>query len=123
MVLWIQKGWRIPVDGLKQIIWNPKSDVLRLRALVRKAIGPEVRNQQDQCIRHHRFASFIAAFPDHAFFYSAPMPKVEVIDCKTEVPTSAYPFAPAMASKSTTAGNISVFEDLNINQLGLEKDL
>ena len=50
------------------------------------------------------------------------MPKVEIIDCKTEGPTSAYPFAPAMASESTTAGNISVFEDLNINQLGLEKD-
>ena len=50
------------------------------------------------------------------------MPKVEVIDCKTEGPTSAYFFAPAMASESTTAGNIGVFEYLNINQHGLEKD-
>lgn len=34
----------------------------------------------------------------------------------------AYPFAPSMANESTTAGNISVFEDLVINQLGLEKE-
>ena len=27
-----------------------------------------------------------------------------------------------MSNKSTTAGNISVFEDLNIGQLGLDKD-
>lgn len=50
------------------------------------------------------------------------MPKVDVIDCKTEGSTIAYLFAPAMASESTTAGNISVFEDLNINQLGLKKE-
>ena len=50
------------------------------------------------------------------------MPKVDIIDCKTEGSTIAYPFAPAMASESTTAGNISVFEDLNINQLGLKKE-
>lgn len=50
------------------------------------------------------------------------MPKVDVIDCKTEGSSSAFPFAPAMASENTTAGNISVFEYLNINQLGLTKD-
>ena len=50
------------------------------------------------------------------------MLKIEIIDCKTEGPTLAYLFALAMISKSTTAGNISIFEYLNINQLGLEKD-
>lgn len=50
------------------------------------------------------------------------MPKVDVIDCKTEGLTIAYPFAPVIASKSTMAGNISMFEDLNINQLGLKKE-
>ncbi len=34
---------------------------------------------------------------------------------------SAYLFTLAMASKSTMAGNISMFDDLNINQLGLKK--
>lgn len=38
-------------------------------------------------------------------------------------PRSAYLFVPAMANKSTIAGNISVFEELNNNQLGLEKDV
>lgn len=122
MALWIQKGWRIPKEGLKQTMWNPKSDVLKPRELTRRAIGPDIRSQRDQCIRHHRFASIIAGFPDYAFSYSAPMPKVDVIDCKTEGSSSAFPFAPAMASENTTAGNISVFEDLNINQLGLTKD-
>ncbi len=50
------------------------------------------------------------------------MPKVDIIECKTKGVTSAFPFAPAMASESTTARNISVFEELNINQLGLAKD-
>lgn len=50
------------------------------------------------------------------------MPKVNVIDCKTKGSSSAFPFALAMASENTTAGNISMFEDLNINQLGLTKD-
>lgn len=33
-----------------------------------------------------------------------------------------YPFAPSMASENTTAGNISVFKDLVIKQLGLAKE-
>lgn len=35
MALWIQKGWRIPRKGLKQTMWNPKSDVLKPRKLTR----------------------------------------------------------------------------------------
>ena len=50
------------------------------------------------------------------------MPVIDVIDCKTEGTTRAYLFAPSMASESITAGNISVFEDLNINQIGWDKD-
>lgn len=50
------------------------------------------------------------------------MPKVNIIKCKTKDATLTYPFASAMASKVTTAGNINVFEKLNINQLGLIKD-
>lgn len=50
------------------------------------------------------------------------MPVIDVIDCKTKRATRAYPFVPSMASKSTTAGNISVFEDLNITQIDRDKD-
>lgn len=123
MALWILKGWRIPREGLKQSMWNPKSNILTSRKLTRQALGQDVcSSQQDQCIRHHRFALFIASFSQHEFSYSAPIPKVNIIECKTKGTTSAFLFAPAMASESTTAENINVFEELNINQLGLAKD-
>ena len=50
------------------------------------------------------------------------MPEVDIIECKTKGVTLAFPIAPAMGNESTTAGYISVFEKLNINQLGLVKD-
>lgn len=50
------------------------------------------------------------------------MPKVDLIDCKIKGSTVAYPFAPSMVNESTTAGNISVFEDLNIIQRDLKKE-
>lgn len=50
------------------------------------------------------------------------MPKIDIINCDIESITESYPFAPSMANESTTAGNISVFEDLVIGQLGLDKD-
>lgn len=77
--------------------------------------------QQSQCIRHHRFLSFIAALPNEILLYTAAMPKVDIINCKNEGATVAYLFAPSMSSKSTTIGNINVFEDLNIGQRGLKK--
>lgn len=40
MALWVQKGWRIPIEGLKQSMWNPKSDCLRPRAMTRALFGP-----------------------------------------------------------------------------------
>ena len=43
------------------------------------------------------------------------------INCKTKGCTKAYPFAPSMFSESSTAGNIAVFEDLNVVQMGIDK--
>ncbi len=50
-----------------------------------------------------------------------PMPIIDFIDCKTKGATAAYPFTPCMTSKSMTKGNMTIFEDLNINQLGCDK--
>lgn len=50
------------------------------------------------------------------------MPKVDIVNCENKSATEAYPFALSIANENTTAGNISVFEDLNIHQLGLDKD-
>lgn len=49
------------------------------------------------------------------------MPKVDSINCKTKGLTTAYLFAPAIANKSITTDDISVFKELNVNQLGLSK--
>ncbi|MCJ1471183.1 hypothetical protein MMC07_009831, partial [Pseudocyphellaria aurata] len=35
--------------------------------------------------------------------------------------TEAHAFAPSMFNESSTTGNISVFEDLNVHQIGIEK--
>lgn len=50
------------------------------------------------------------------------MPKVYIIDCNTKSVIKAYPFASSMSNESITVGNISVFENLTIWQLGLNKD-
>lgn len=50
------------------------------------------------------------------------MLKVNVIDCKTKDLTVIYLFTLAKMSKNIITGNISVFEELNVNQLGLFKE-
>lgn len=50
------------------------------------------------------------------------MPKIDIVNCKTESSSLAFPFVLAMANENTIADNISVFENININQLGLIKD-
>ncbi|MCJ1462378.1 hypothetical protein MMC07_000978 [Pseudocyphellaria aurata] len=51
------------------------------------------------------------------------MPIVDRIDCSNPNigATEAHAFAPSMFSESSTAGNIAVFEDLNVNQMGIKK--
>ena len=49
------------------------------------------------------------------------MPVIDRINCKLEGKTEAYAFAPSMFSESLLAGNQSVFEDLNVIQLGIDK--
>lgn len=95
-------------------MWNPTGNLFDTLPLITITFEQLSSNYQAQCTRHHRFAAFIAAFPDHYFFYSAPMPKIDIINCITKGSTETYPFALSMAYESTTAGNISVFEDLNI---------
>lgn len=103
-------------------MWSPKRAMLCPRTLIAKAFGKENDGQQALCICHHRFTLFIAAFLSIQFSYSAAMPKVDIINCNTEGVTEAYPFASSMSNESTIAGNISVFENLTIRQMGLDKD-
>lgn len=63
MALWILKSWRILREGLKQSMWNSKSDVLTPHKLTKQALGQDTYSQQDQCIWYHCFTTFIANFP------------------------------------------------------------
>lgn len=50
------------------------------------------------------------------------MLKITIIDCKTKSLIIAFLFASAIFNKSFTANNISVFENLFICQMSLEKN-
>lgn len=63
----------------------------------------------------------MAAFPALSFCYLLFMTKINVINCKTEEKTKAYTFAPLMFSESFLSDNLSIFEDLNVIQIGIEK--
>lgn len=49
------------------------------------------------------------------------MPVINFIDCKIEETIATYLFVLYMASKSIISSNISIFEDLNMNELGCDK--
>lgn len=74
-----------------------------------------------QCVRVHRFRAFTLAFPAETLDDNPAMPVINLIDCKHEGATEAYAFAPSMYNESSTAGNMSVFEDLNVIQMGVDK--
>lgn len=74
MALWIQKSWRIPAKSLNQSMWDPTRDLLDPLMISTIVFGSLFQNQRIQCIRHHRFTSFISAFSEFTFFYSIKMP-------------------------------------------------
>lgn len=45
------------------------------------------------------------------------MPKVNIINYEIKDSTQAYLFVSAIGSKSTINGNITIFENFNINEL------
>ena len=122
MALWIKSGWRIPPTGLKQWMWNPKREMLDPEDVASRPFNEESTHIRSQCTRVHRFKAFQAGFPQEAFQYSPkPMPKLNIIDCKREGKTKAFAFAPSMHNESSLSGNIGVFEDLNVIQMGIDK--
>lgn len=50
------------------------------------------------------------------------MPVIDRIKCEAEGKTEAYAFAPSMFSESSLSGNQSVFKDLNVVQMGIDKE-
>ena len=121
MALFVAKDWRIPEQGLKQWMWQPKRDLLQHDRLIAVTFGKTTSFTRRSSVRYHRFAAFRAAFPDIKLSYNPQMPTVNVIDCKKEGCIEAYPFALSMFSESLIAGNMAVYEDLVINQMGFDK--
>lgn len=74
-----------------------------------------------QCVQAHRFHAFISAFLVETLDDNPAMPVINLIDCKHECATEAYVFALSMYNESSTAGNISVFENLNVIQMRVDK--
>lgn len=123
MALWIKNGWRMPAAGLKQWMWNTKRDMIDPYELTINVFGPKGVRIRDQCIKFYRFQSFLAAFPSITLLYlSVCMPTIDWIKCQRERKTEAYAFVSSMFNESSLAGNQLVFEDLNIVQMGIEKD-
>ena len=50
------------------------------------------------------------------------MPTIDRIKCQRERKTETYVFALSMFNKSSLAENQLVFKDLNVIQMGIEKD-
>lgn len=102
-------------------MWRPKEEVPDYVDLLANAFGPEGMRIRSQCVRAHRFHAFTSAFPEETLNDNPAMPVINLIDCKHEGATEAYAFAPSMYNESSTAGNMSVFEDLNVIQMGVNK--
>lgn len=50
------------------------------------------------------------------------IPTINIIDYKREDCTEIFAYAFSMFNKSSTVRNISIFEDLNVIQIGIKKD-
>ena len=69
----------------------------------------------------HRFSFFQAVFFNESFEYRLSMPIINTIDYKREGSTERYLFAPSIFNESSITDNKSVFEDLNVIQMTIEK--
>ena len=50
MALWIEKGWRLPVDGLKQSMWKPKRAKLFALDILAGVLGSQNQSLREQYI-------------------------------------------------------------------------
>ena len=84
--------------------------------------SPETRKTQTKYTQFHRFQVFQATFlVEDLLLSSVSMPNINKIDCGTEKNIEVHTFTPLISSKSSTAGNIAMFEDLNIKRMGIER--
>lgn len=123
IAIWIKIGWKIRVRGLKQWIWNAKRDVIDPYKLAINVFGSESARIHDQCIKFHHFQLVLAAFPLVTLLYSSVcMPTIDCIKCQKGRKTEVYAFVLSIFNKSLLLDNYFVFKDLNIVQIGIQKE-
>lgn len=121
MALWIKNKWRISEEGLKQLMWNASKAFPDCVDLFDSVYGPAGTRVRDEYTRCHRFNVFRVAFPEEVLVFNPSMRAINLINCKNEGATETYAFALSMFSESFVVGHMSVFEDLNVKQMGIEK--
>ena len=99
-------------------MWRPKREKLIVLNILIGVLDPQNQSVWGQYIWHYCLDFFIISFPNWKFDFEASIVVIYIINYITEWATKAYLFAPSMARKSTIAGNITVFEDLKITQIG-----
>lgn len=80
-------------------MWNSKPDMIDLKELGMRLFELEGIKVWDQYVRSHWFRAFLAAFLSCSFSYLSSIPKINVIDYKTEGEAETYTFAPSMFSE------------------------
>lgn len=103
-------------------MWDATKDLIQSREVIDKVFGSVGSNICKQCTQSYRLNAFRAGFPDETLSYTVSMPTIKIIDCKREGCTEAFAYAPSMFNKSSTAGNIDVFKDFNMIQMGIKKN-
>ena len=103
-------------------MWNVKRDMINPYKLEVDVFGLQSSRVRHQCVRFHRFWLFIAVFLSIDLLYRFVfMSVINCIDCRIEEKTEAYILPSFMFSGSSLNGNLLVFKDLNVIQMGIKK--
>lgn len=96
--------------------------MINSEVLVMNIFGLENTQIRKQYIWSHCFHTFLIAFSSKTLSYtSAGIPLISLINCNTKRKTETYAFVSLMFSESSLNSNQSVFEDLNIVQMEMDK--
>lgn len=78
MALWMKNGWRIPLDGLKQSIWDATNDLVQFREVIDMVFGSIRSNICKQYVQSQWFNTFKAGFLDKTLSYTVSMLMINV---------------------------------------------
>lgn len=110
--------------GLKQVIWDAKRETPDAWKLRINVFGLETRETWIKYTWFHRFKAFQVAFLGKALLLLfASISTNNKIYCKTEKYIETHAYASFIFSKSSITGNITMFKDLNVNQIGRKKTI